>query len=163
MLSGYICYTVKSCVKMDRHAKKNPSLCVNFFSRVCWIFSQLITEQASFTLPRNAEIEGKCGTTESEIHISWKNKAYTLRIYFSKVGEKKRHGTRESRTYCMISSWIIFREYEAAHTIYCHLESSSVLSDFTKFKPDFGFLSFELNAVTNHVAGSWHHVINALN
>lgn len=92
MLSGYICYTVKSCVKMDRHAKKNPSLSVNFFSRVCWIFSQLITEQASFTLPRNAEIEGKCGTTESEIHISWKNKAYTLRIYFSKVGEKSAMG-----------------------------------------------------------------------
>ncbi|XP_037541694.1 lysosome-associated membrane glycoprotein 5 [Nematolebias whitei] len=44
----------------------------------------LITEQASFTLPRTAEIEGKCGLTESEIHISWKNNAYILRIYFSK-------------------------------------------------------------------------------
>ncbi|KAG7240187.1 hypothetical protein INR49_027232 [Caranx melampygus] len=44
----------------------------------------LITEQASFTLPRSAEIEGKCGSTESEIHISWKNNAYVLRIYFSK-------------------------------------------------------------------------------
>uniref|UniRef100_A0A8C6T1W6 Lysosome-associated membrane glycoprotein 5 n=1 Tax=Neogobius melanostomus TaxID=47308 RepID=A0A8C6T1W6_9GOBI len=38
----------------------------------------LITEQASFTLPRSAEIEGKCGSTDSEIHISWKNQAYTL-------------------------------------------------------------------------------------
>ncbi|XP_016889057.1 lysosome-associated membrane glycoprotein 5 isoform X2 [Cynoglossus semilaevis] len=44
----------------------------------------LITEQASFNLPRGAEIEGKCDSTESEIHISWKNNAYTLRIYFSK-------------------------------------------------------------------------------
>ncbi|XP_061602624.1 lysosome-associated membrane glycoprotein 5 [Cololabis saira] len=44
----------------------------------------LITEQAAFTLPRNAEIEGKCGDTESEIHISWKNNAYVLRIFFSK-------------------------------------------------------------------------------
>uniref|UniRef100_A0A665V1F9 Lysosome-associated membrane glycoprotein 5 n=1 Tax=Echeneis naucrates TaxID=173247 RepID=A0A665V1F9_ECHNA len=44
----------------------------------------LITEQASFTLPRGAEIEGKCGSTESEIHISWKNGAYVFRIYFSK-------------------------------------------------------------------------------
>ncbi|KAF7653881.1 hypothetical protein LDENG_00076210, partial [Lucifuga dentata] len=44
----------------------------------------LITEQASFTLPRGAEIEGKCGNTESEIHITWKNKAYTLRFFFSK-------------------------------------------------------------------------------
>ncbi|XP_071384039.1 lysosome-associated membrane glycoprotein 5 [Centroberyx affinis] len=44
----------------------------------------LITEQASLSLPRGAEIEGKCGSTESEIHISWKNNAYILRIYFSK-------------------------------------------------------------------------------
>uniref|UniRef100_A0A3B4AM17 Lysosome-associated membrane glycoprotein 5 n=1 Tax=Periophthalmus magnuspinnatus TaxID=409849 RepID=A0A3B4AM17_9GOBI len=44
----------------------------------------LITEQASFTLPRSAEIEGKCGSADSEIHISWKNKEFTLRIYFSK-------------------------------------------------------------------------------
>uniref|UniRef100_A0A8C7WMV8 Lysosome-associated membrane glycoprotein 5 n=1 Tax=Oryzias sinensis TaxID=183150 RepID=A0A8C7WMV8_9TELE len=44
----------------------------------------LITEQAYFTLPRTAEIEGICGATESEIHISWKNGAYLLRIYFSK-------------------------------------------------------------------------------
>uniref|UniRef100_A0A672GQJ0 Lysosome-associated membrane glycoprotein 5 n=1 Tax=Salarias fasciatus TaxID=181472 RepID=A0A672GQJ0_SALFA len=49
----------------------------------------LITEQTSFILPRGAEIEGKCGSTESEIHITWKNKAYTLRIYFSKVGESE--------------------------------------------------------------------------
>ncbi|TNM95131.1 hypothetical protein fugu_017890 [Takifugu bimaculatus] len=44
----------------------------------------LITEQASFTLPRSAEIEGKCDSSESEIHITWKNKAYSLRIFFSK-------------------------------------------------------------------------------
>ncbi|XP_049913736.1 lysosome-associated membrane glycoprotein 5 isoform X1 [Epinephelus moara] len=49
----------------------------------------LITEQAVFTLPRGAEIEGKCGSTESEIHISWKNNAYTLRIYFSKELREK--------------------------------------------------------------------------
>ncbi|KAI4802329.1 hypothetical protein KUCAC02_020177 [Chaenocephalus aceratus] len=48
----------------------------------------LITEQAAFTLPRGAEIEGTCGSTESEIQISWKNNAYTLRIYFSKLREK---------------------------------------------------------------------------
>ncbi|XP_076016211.1 lysosome-associated membrane glycoprotein 5 [Genypterus blacodes] len=49
----------------------------------------LITEQTSFTLPRGAEIEGKCGSSESEIHITWKNKAYTLRIYFSKETRNK--------------------------------------------------------------------------
>lgn len=57
------------------------------FHVLFFFFLQLITEQASFTLPRGAEIEGKCGSTESEIHITWKNKAYTIRIYFSKVGE----------------------------------------------------------------------------
>lgn len=57
----------------------------NFFFII--IILQLITEQASFTLPRGAEIEGKCGSAESEISITWKNKAYTLRIYFAKVGE----------------------------------------------------------------------------
>ncbi|KAK5903810.1 hypothetical protein CgunFtcFv8_007558 [Champsocephalus gunnari] len=49
----------------------------------------LITEQAAFTLPRGAEIEGTCGSTESEIQISWKNNAYTLRIYFSKELREK--------------------------------------------------------------------------
>ncbi|XP_059897416.1 LOW QUALITY PROTEIN: lysosome-associated membrane glycoprotein 5 [Gadus macrocephalus] len=44
----------------------------------------LITEQAYLPLPRGAEIEGKCASTESEIHISWKNNAYTLHFYFSK-------------------------------------------------------------------------------
>lgn len=53
-----------------------------------FLFLQLITEQASFTLPRSAEIEGKCASTESEIHITWKNKAYNLRIFFSKVAER---------------------------------------------------------------------------
>lgn len=62
------------------------------------VFLQLITEQASFTLPRSAEIEGKCGSTESEIHITWKNKAYTIRIYFSQVGEGVR-GNRNNVLY----------------------------------------------------------------
>ncbi|CAL9691981.1 unnamed protein product [Knipowitschia caucasica] len=44
----------------------------------------LITEQTSFMLPRSAEIEGRCGSADSEIHISWKSKAYVLRIYFTK-------------------------------------------------------------------------------
>lgn len=72
------------------------------------MFSQLITEQASFTLPRSAEIEGKCGSTESEIHISWKNKAYTLRIYFAKVGELRQLD---------IFSTLFVRKYNYNHAI----------------------------------------------
>lgn len=53
-------------------------------------FLQLITEQASFILPRSAEIEGKCANTESEIRITWKNKAYNLRIFFTKVAKRTR-------------------------------------------------------------------------
>ncbi|XP_036406215.1 lysosome-associated membrane glycoprotein 5 [Megalops cyprinoides] len=44
----------------------------------------LITEQASLSLPRGAEIEGKCGSTEAELSISWINDAYTFRIFFLK-------------------------------------------------------------------------------
>uniref|UniRef100_A0A3P9JGU1 Lysosome-associated membrane glycoprotein 5 n=1 Tax=Oryzias latipes TaxID=8090 RepID=A0A3P9JGU1_ORYLA len=58
----------------------------------------LITEQAYFTLPRSAEIEGKCGATESEIHISWKNGAYLLRIYFSKVSSGCSRNFRDKGT-----------------------------------------------------------------
>ncbi|KAK9957049.1 hypothetical protein ABG768_014745 [Culter alburnus] len=44
----------------------------------------LITEQVSVTIPRGAEIAGKCGNTDSELHISWNDHAFTFRIFFSK-------------------------------------------------------------------------------
>lgn len=46
---------------------------------------QLITEQASLSLPRGAQISGTCGSSEAELHVSWSNNAYTFRLYFSKV------------------------------------------------------------------------------
>ncbi|XP_016096951.1 lysosome-associated membrane glycoprotein 5-like [Sinocyclocheilus grahami] len=45
----------------------------------------LITEQASVSIPRGAQIAGRCGSSESELHISWLNLAFTFRIFFSKV------------------------------------------------------------------------------
>ncbi|KAL0967713.1 hypothetical protein UPYG_G00255920 [Umbra pygmaea] len=49
----------------------------------------LIMENAYLSLPRGADIEGKCGKKEADIHISWKDNAYTLGIYFVKeTGEK---------------------------------------------------------------------------
>ncbi|XP_016372839.1 lysosome-associated membrane glycoprotein 5-like [Sinocyclocheilus rhinocerous] len=45
----------------------------------------LITEQASVSIPRGAQIAGKCGSSESELQISWINHAFTFRIFFSKV------------------------------------------------------------------------------
>ncbi|MBN3271976.1 LAMP5 protein, partial [Polyodon spathula] len=44
----------------------------------------LITEQAQITLPRVAEIQGKCGSIEAELRISWINDAYTFRLFFIK-------------------------------------------------------------------------------
>lgn len=46
---------------------------------------QLITEQAALSLPRGAQIAGTCGSSEAELHVSWSNKAYTFRLFFSKV------------------------------------------------------------------------------
>lgn len=37
------------------------------------------------SIPRGAQIAGKCGSSESELHISWINHAFTFRIFFSKV------------------------------------------------------------------------------
>uniref|UniRef100_A0A8D0HAX8 Lysosome-associated membrane glycoprotein 5 n=1 Tax=Sphenodon punctatus TaxID=8508 RepID=A0A8D0HAX8_SPHPU len=45
-------------------------------------YVDLITEQADIPLPRGAEAAGKCGASEAELHISWLDRAYTLRLYF---------------------------------------------------------------------------------
>uniref|UniRef100_A0A8D2J4P0 Lysosome-associated membrane glycoprotein 5 n=1 Tax=Varanus komodoensis TaxID=61221 RepID=A0A8D2J4P0_VARKO len=43
-----------------------------------------IPEQAYIPLSRAAEERGKCGNNESELQISWIDKAYTLRLFFVK-------------------------------------------------------------------------------
>ncbi|NWX88341.1 LAMP5 protein, partial [Nothoprocta ornata] len=49
-------------------------------------YVDLITEQAEIPLPRGAEMRGKCGANESELEVSWLERAYTLRLLFLKVG-----------------------------------------------------------------------------
>ncbi|XP_041721233.1 lysosome-associated membrane glycoprotein 5 isoform X2 [Coregonus clupeaformis] len=49
----------------------------------------LITENAYLALPSGADIEGKCGSQDADIHISWKDNAYTLRINFVKETRDK--------------------------------------------------------------------------
>ncbi|XP_033874179.2 lysosome-associated membrane glycoprotein 5-like [Acipenser ruthenus] len=44
----------------------------------------LITEQALMTLPRGAEVQGKCGSTEAELQMSWNKDAYTFSLFFIK-------------------------------------------------------------------------------
>ncbi|KAJ6659271.1 hypothetical protein lerEdw1_019317 [Lerista edwardsae] len=47
-------------------------------------YVDMITEQAYIPLSRGAEEQGKCGSNESELQISWIDRAYTLRLYFIK-------------------------------------------------------------------------------
>ncbi|XP_025919962.1 lysosome-associated membrane glycoprotein 5 [Apteryx rowi] len=55
-------------------------------------YVDLITEQAEIPLSRGAEMRGKCGTNESELEISWLDRAYTLRLFFVKEGHNTSRG-----------------------------------------------------------------------
>uniref|UniRef100_A0A8D0ECQ4 Lysosome-associated membrane glycoprotein 5 n=1 Tax=Salvator merianae TaxID=96440 RepID=A0A8D0ECQ4_SALMN len=55
-------------------------------------YVDLITEQAFIPLSRGAEEQGRCGTNESELQISWTDKAYTLRLYFVKESRNTSSG-----------------------------------------------------------------------
>ncbi|KAM5165541.1 lysosome-associated membrane glycoprotein 5 [Mantella aurantiaca] len=41
-------------------------------------------EEATIQLPRDTEIKGKCWNNESELHLSWLDKSYTLKLFFVK-------------------------------------------------------------------------------
>ncbi|XP_007430167.1 lysosome-associated membrane glycoprotein 5 [Python bivittatus] len=58
-------------------------------------FVDMITEQAYIPLSRGAEERGKCGSNESELHISWLYRAYTLSLYFSKVSKGRHRGRKK--------------------------------------------------------------------
>uniref|UniRef100_A0A8C6ZPY4 Lysosome-associated membrane glycoprotein 5 n=1 Tax=Nothoprocta perdicaria TaxID=30464 RepID=A0A8C6ZPY4_NOTPE len=55
-------------------------------------YVDLITEQAEIPLPRGAEMRGKCGANESELEVSWLERAYTLRLLFLKEGHNTSRG-----------------------------------------------------------------------
>ncbi|XP_053565307.1 lysosome-associated membrane glycoprotein 5 [Bombina bombina] len=44
-------------------------------------------EEAIIQLPRETEIKGRCWNNESELHLSWLDKAYTLKLFFLKEGQ----------------------------------------------------------------------------
>ncbi|XP_039507297.1 lysosome-associated membrane glycoprotein 5 [Pimephales promelas] len=79
----------------------------------------LITEQASVSIPRGAQIAGKCGNTESELHISWINHAFTFRIFFSK--EKHTMGSdgkaKETDVWKMNKVQLVYDTSEKTHFI----------------------------------------------
>ncbi|XP_067901828.1 lysosome-associated membrane glycoprotein 5 [Heterodontus francisci] len=47
-------------------------------------YVDLITEQADVSIPRGAEVKGKCGNNESELQISWLDSTYSFKLYFVK-------------------------------------------------------------------------------
>ncbi|KAL7871749.1 hypothetical protein SRHO_G00067320 [Serrasalmus rhombeus] len=79
----------------------------------------LITEQASLAIPRGARIEGSCGSTEAELHISWLNGAYTFRIYFSK--EKHTMGSdgkaKETEVWKINKVQLVYDNSDTSHFI----------------------------------------------
>ncbi|XP_030628863.1 lysosome-associated membrane glycoprotein 5 [Chanos chanos] len=79
----------------------------------------LITEQASLALPRGAEIEGKCGSTEADLQISWINNAYVFRIFFSKeVRSSKSDGkVKETVVWKISKVQLVYDTSESTHFI----------------------------------------------
>lgn len=79
----------------------------------------LITEQASVAIPRGAQIAGKCGNTESELHISWSDHSFTFRIFFSK--EKHPMGSdgksKEAEVWEMNKVQLVYDTSETTHFI----------------------------------------------
>ncbi|KAJ7341570.1 hypothetical protein JRQ81_005831 [Phrynocephalus forsythii] len=51
-----------------------------------------IKEHAYIAVSRGAEERGKCGSNESELHLTWMDKAYTLRLYFVKESRNTSRG-----------------------------------------------------------------------
>ncbi|MEE6474418.1 hypothetical protein FKM82_010372 [Ascaphus truei] len=47
-----------------------------------------ISEEANIQIPRSADIKGKCGNNETELHLSWMDNAYILRLFFAKTEYK---------------------------------------------------------------------------
>ncbi|RXN11857.1 lysosome-associated membrane glyco 5 [Labeo rohita] len=87
----------------------------------------LITEQASVSIPRGAQIAGKCGSSESELHISWINHAFTFRIFFSK--EKRTMGSdgkaKETEVWKINKVQLVYDTSETTHFINAYNRESN--------------------------------------
>ncbi|KAM9317456.1 lysosome-associated membrane glycoprotein 5 [Gastrophryne carolinensis] len=51
-------------------------------------------EEATIQLPRDTEIKGKCWSNESELHLSWLDKSYTLKLFFVKDAQDSKSSGR---------------------------------------------------------------------
>ncbi|XP_065131250.1 lysosome-associated membrane glycoprotein 5 [Paramisgurnus dabryanus] len=77
----------------------------------------LITEQTSLSIPRGAEIAGKCGARESELHISWINRAFTFRIFFSKESRIMGSEGKESEVWKINKVQLVYDTSEVTHFV----------------------------------------------
>ncbi|OCT77734.1 lysosome-associated membrane glycoprotein 5 [Xenopus laevis] len=68
-------------------------------------------QEASILLPRDTEIRGKCWNNESELHLSWLDKAYTLKLFFSKEGPE----ASKSRGWKMSKIQFLYDPSERTH------------------------------------------------
>ncbi|KAM5246554.1 LOW QUALITY PROTEIN: lysosome-associated membrane glycoprotein 5 [Ctenodactylus gundi] len=55
-------------------------------------YVDLITEQAEIALTRGAEVKGHCGHNESELQVSWVDRAYSLKMLFVKESHNTSSG-----------------------------------------------------------------------
>ncbi|XP_018599014.2 lysosome-associated membrane glycoprotein 5 isoform X1 [Scleropages formosus] len=73
----------------------------------------LITEQASISLPRGAQIEGRCGSSEAELRVSWSNDAYTFRLFFL----KEVHDSKGNEVWKISKMQFVYDTSETTHFI----------------------------------------------
>ncbi|XP_028809120.1 lysosome-associated membrane glycoprotein 5 [Denticeps clupeoides] len=98
----------------------------------------LITEQATLSLPRGAEVTGRCASAEAELQATWQNGAYTLRIFFVKETrsvEKKDGRQQEAELWKISKVQLVYDTSETTHFINAynpgkHTASSHRLSAF---------------------------------
>ncbi|XP_051866748.1 lysosome-associated membrane glycoprotein 5 isoform X2 [Pristis pectinata] len=76
-------------------------------------YVDLITEQADISIPRSAEVRGKCGSNESELQISWADGTYSFKIYF--VQETRNTSTRQEQFWKVSKVQFVYDLSESSH------------------------------------------------
>uniref|UniRef100_UPI00398E3D9D lysosome-associated membrane glycoprotein 5 n=1 Tax=Pristiophorus japonicus TaxID=55135 RepID=UPI00398E3D9D len=76
-------------------------------------YVDLITEQADVSIPRGAEVQGKCGSNESELQISWLDSTYSFKLFF--VKESRNISTRQDHFWKVNKVQFVYDLSESAH------------------------------------------------
>ncbi|XP_067844506.1 lysosome-associated membrane glycoprotein 5 [Heptranchias perlo] len=76
-------------------------------------YVDLITEQADVSIPRGAEVKGKCGDSESELQISWLDSTYSFKLFF--VKETRNISTRQDHFWKVNKVQFVYDSSESTH------------------------------------------------